>query len=127
MNFKNMLKNSWKVLPVVSLFRYDHKDSRDFSFFGKLFSHTLYASMPAAYLYGSLFCQTPNPSRWSEILKERRREAQEYSQLYNQAVECVDTKLGFHPRKWQIELPRLKEGVLEGIAESCETEEGKIR
>ena len=44
--------------------------------------------LPAAYLMSSLTFGTPNPLRWSEIMEER----QEYSQLRDQAIACVDKK-----------------------------------
>ena len=85
--------------------------------------HGLYGITPLTLILGSILSGTPNPLGWREAIEERGRERQEYNQLYNKAVECVNTKLGFHPRTGQIELPRLKEGVLEGIAERCEPSE----
>lgn len=84
MNLKNVLKNSWKALPIVSLYNIGNDSVK--STFGKLLGHLLYASIPLVYLVGSTISGTPNPLGWREAIEER----QEYNQLYDKAAECVE-------------------------------------
>ena len=123
MSLKNVGGKIFNGLPIVSLYNIGNDSVK--STFGKLAGHLLYASIPLVYLVGSTLSGTSNPLGWMEAIEERDRERQEYNELHDGATKCVNTKLGFHSGTEQIELPRLKEKVLEGIAESCKSE-GKL-
>ncbi|HEB47127.1 MAG TPA: hypothetical protein ENI22_01520 [Candidatus Pacearchaeota archaeon] len=152
MSIKNALRNSWKFLPFVSLLRSDPLKDATLKGVGKALGHAVYAvaapMVPIVYLTGSLAFGTANPSRWNEIGKERRREAQEYNQLYDRATNCVEedgnlglTSLGeitklyskagvtvnYKPEIRRPKLPILKKAHLERVVQNCETEEGKLR
>jgi len=84
MSLKDTLKNSWKFLPIVSLFRYSNDEPSNSWVKGT--GHALYATTPLILLLGSILSGTPNPLGWREAIEER----QEYNQFYDKAAECVE-------------------------------------
>ncbi len=154
MSLGNALKNSWKALPFVSLLRSDPLKDATLKGVGKALGHAVYAvaapMVPIVYLTGSLAFGTSNPSRWSEIVKERQGESQEYNMLEDQATRCVEKdgipglsnlgevnelysragvspEVGFYSKKAIADFPRLTREDLERAVQNCNTEEGKIK
>ena len=130
MSLKSFLTNSWEYLPIGSLIKHEKNHSKLWGEevnFGKFIGHIAYAAVGSTaaivYLMSSLISGTPNPLGWADRFRER----QEYNEIHAKATKCVNTKIGFFSGTEQIELPRLKVGTLEVIAERCEAEGGKIK
>ena len=92
MSFKDKLKNSWKYLPVGSAVAYVNEIRRknEVDSNGKVLFHTAYPAIVFGFLVASLMYGTPNVKKWPEIAEHGERARQEYNELYDQAVRCVE-------------------------------------
>ena len=70
MELKKTLENSWKYLPHVFV--------------------PVSAMASLLYLLTSIISGTYNPLNWSENIRQKEREMQEYSTIVNQVDQCVN-------------------------------------